>query len=90
MGKIGVKLVTNSVDYRLMSKSALDEFVKYQEENLFILRIVPLLSFKTTKVYYNCKERFAGKSKYPLKRWLLLLLMESLHLVLHLYDLFLF
>lgn len=68
MGKMGVDLVPNHADYRLMSKRALDEFVKYQEENLFIRGIIPLLGFKTTKVYYNRKERFAGESKYPLKK----------------------
>jgi polyisoprenyl-phosphate glycosyltransferase len=68
MGKMGVELVPNHADYRLMSKRALDEFVKYQEENLFIRGIIPLLGFKTTNVYYNRKERFAGESKYPLKK----------------------
>jgi glycosyltransferase involved in cell wall biosynthesis len=68
MGKMGVDLVPNHADYRLMSKRALDEFVKYQEENLFIRGIIPLLGFKSTKVYYNRKERFAGESKYPLKK----------------------
>ena len=68
MEKLGVKLVQNHADYRLMSKTALDEFVKYQEENLFIRGIIPLLGFKTAKVYYNRKERFAGESKYPLKK----------------------
>ncbi|WP_286232391.1 glycosyltransferase family 2 protein [Neobacillus mesonae] len=68
MEKLGVKLVPNHADYRLMSKRALDEFVKYQEENLFLRGIVPLLGFKTSKVFYNRKERFAGESKYPLKK----------------------
>ncbi len=68
MGKLGVNLVPNHADYRLMSKRALDEFAKYQEENLFLRGIVPLLGFKTAKVYYNRKERFAGESKYPLKK----------------------
>ncbi|MBM7653889.1 glycosyltransferase family 2 protein [Neobacillus cucumis] len=68
MNKMGVKLVPNHADYRLMSKRALDEFVKYQEENLFIRGIIPLLGFKSTKVFYNRKERFAGESKYPLKK----------------------
>ncbi|UOY91343.1 glycosyltransferase family 2 protein [Ectobacillus sp. JY-23] len=70
MGKLGIKLVPNHADYRLMSKRALDEFVKYQEENVFIRGIVPLLGFKATNVYYNRKERFAGESKYPLKKML--------------------
>lgn len=68
MEKMGVKLVPNHADFRLMSKRALDEFFKYQEENLFIRGIIPLIGFKTTKVYYNRKERFAGESKYPLKK----------------------
>lgn len=70
MGKLGVKLVPNHADYRLMNKKALTEFMKYQEENLFIRGIIPLLGFKTTEVYYNRKERFAGDSKYPLKKML--------------------
>ncbi|RYL89795.1 glycosyltransferase [Sporolactobacillus sp. THM7-4] len=68
MGKMGVHLVPNHADYRLMSKRVLDEFVKYQEENIFIRGIVPLLGFKSAKVYYDRKERFAGESKYPLKK----------------------
>ncbi|MBT2657610.1 MULTISPECIES: glycosyltransferase family 2 protein [Bacillaceae] len=68
MRKMGVELVPNHADYRLMSKRALDELVKYQEVNLFLRGIIPLLGFKTTKVYYNRKERFAGESKYPLKK----------------------
>ncbi|KGT37619.1 glycosyltransferase family 2 protein [Heyndrickxia faecalis] len=70
MGKLGVNLVPNHADYRLLSKRALDEFVKYQEENIFIRGIIPLLGFKSAKVYYDRKERFAGESKYPLKKML--------------------
>ncbi|MCQ2009536.1 glycosyltransferase family 2 protein [Sporolactobacillus sp. STSJ-5] len=70
MSNLGVNLVPNHADFRLISKRALSEFVKYQEENLFIRGIVPLLGFKQTKVYYNRKERFAGESKYPLKKML--------------------
>ncbi|UYM81732.1 glycosyltransferase family 2 protein [Heyndrickxia coagulans] len=70
MGKLGVNLVPNHADYRLLSKRALDEFFKYQEENIFIRGIIPLLGFKSAKVYYDRKERFAGESKYPLKKML--------------------
>lgn len=70
MEKLGVDMVPNHADFRLLSKRALDEFVKYQEENVFIRCIVPLLGFKSAKVYYNRSERFAGKSKYPLKKML--------------------
>lgn len=70
MKRMGVNLVPNHADYRLMSKRALDELMKYQEENIFLRGIVPLLGFKSAKVYYNRKERFAGVSKYPLKKML--------------------
>ncbi|GGL45424.1 glycosyltransferase family 2 protein [Sporolactobacillus putidus] len=68
MNKMGVKLVPNHADYRLMSKRAILEFEKYKEENIFLRGIIPLLGFKTARVYYNRKERFAGESKYPLKK----------------------
>ncbi|MFT8317681.1 MAG: glycosyltransferase family 2 protein [Sporolactobacillus sp.] len=68
MGRMGVRMVPNHADFRLLSQRALDEFAHYQEENLFLRGIVPLLGFKSTKVYYNRAERFAGKSKYPFKK----------------------
>lgn len=55
-----------------MSKRALDEFSKYQENNLFLRGMTPLLGFKTSEVYYERKERVAGESKYPLKKILAL------------------
>ncbi|MEH7501249.1 glycosyltransferase family 2 protein [Neobacillus drentensis] len=70
MEKIGIKLVPNHADFRLMSKRALDELLKYKERNLFLRGLVPLVGFATTKVYYDRKERLAGESKYPLKKML--------------------
>lgn len=70
MEKIGIKLVPNHADFRLMSKRALEELLKYQETNLFLRGLVPLVGFKSTKVYYDRKERIAGESKYPLKKML--------------------
>jgi glycosyltransferase involved in cell wall biosynthesis len=70
MEKIGIKLVPNHADFRLMSKRALDELFKYKETNLFLRGLVPLVGFASTKVYYDRKERFAGESKYPLKKML--------------------
>jgi glycosyltransferase involved in cell wall biosynthesis len=70
MNKIGIKLVPNHADYRLLSKRALDELCRYQEVNLFLRGIIPLIGFKSTKVFYDRKERFAGISKYPLKKML--------------------
>lgn len=71
MSKLGVNMVPNHADYRLLSKRALTEFLRYKEENMFIRGIVPLLGFKSTKVFYNRNERFAGESKYPLKKMVL-------------------
>ncbi|MEH6956203.1 glycosyltransferase family 2 protein [Neobacillus drentensis] len=70
MERIGIKLVPNHADFRLMSKRALEELLKYKETNLFLRGLVPLVGFKSTKVYYDRKERFAGESKYPLKKML--------------------
>jgi glycosyltransferase involved in cell wall biosynthesis len=70
MDKLGVNTVYNHADYRLLSKRALEELSRYKERNLFLRGIVPLIGLKTTKVYYNRKERFAGVSKYPLKKML--------------------
>lgn len=65
---LGANIVYNHADYRLMSKKALDELEKYSEVNLFLRGIVPMIGFKTSEVYYDRQERFAGESKYPLKK----------------------
>jgi len=70
MNKIGIHLVPNHADFRLMSKRALTELLKYRETNLFLRGLVPLVGFKSTKVFYDRKERLAGESKYPLKKML--------------------
>lgn len=70
MNVMGVKLIYNHADYRLMSKRALQELEKFEEVNLFLRGIVPLLGFRSTKVYYDRKERLAGVTKYPLKKML--------------------
>ena len=70
MSKMGVDIVYNHADYRLTSKRALDEFENYKEVNLFLRGIFPLVGFKNDIVYYERSERFAGESKYPLKKML--------------------
>lgn len=70
MALLGVEIVYNHADYRLMSKRALNELENFKEVNLFLRGIIPLLGFKTSKVEYERKERFAGESKYPLKKML--------------------
>lgn len=67
---MGGEVVFNHADYRLMSKRALDELEGYKEVNLFLRGIVPMIGFKTDVVTYERHERFAGESKYPLKKML--------------------
>lgn len=68
MGKMGVNLVYNHADYRLMSKRALEQLERFDEVNLFLRGIVPLIGFSSTSVFYDRKERLAGETKYPLKK----------------------
>ncbi len=70
MAMLGVDIVYNHADYRLMSKRALDALEQYGEVNLFLRGIIPQLGYKTGTVYYERGERFAGESKYPLKKML--------------------
>ena len=67
---MGVEVVYNHADYRLTSKRVLDAFEDYKEVNLFLRGMFPLVGFKSDVVYYERKERFAGESKYPLKKML--------------------
>lgn len=66
MKALGVEIVYDHADYRLMGKQALEALSQYKEVNLFLRGIVPLIGFRTDYVYYERHERFAGKSKYPL------------------------
>ena len=67
---MGVDVVFNHADYRLTSKRVLDNFADYHEVNLFLRGIFPLIGFKSDIVYYERNERFAGVSKYPIKKML--------------------
>ena len=70
MKGMGVETVYNHADYRLMSRRALEALSEFDEVNLFLRGIVPLVGFKSTEVTYERGERFAGESKYPLKKML--------------------
>ena len=70
MQLMGVDIIYNHADCRLMSKRALDELENFTEINLFLRGIVPLIGFKSEIVTYERNERFAGESKYPLKKML--------------------
>lgn len=66
----GADIVNNHADYRLMSKRALNGLAEFEEVNLFLRGLVPMIGYPSTIVYYERAERFAGESKYPLKKML--------------------
>ncbi|NOW87142.1 glycosyltransferase involved in cell wall biosynthesis [Clostridium beijerinckii] len=68
MKNLGVDMVYNHADYRLMSKRALEGLDQFKEVNLFLRGMVPLIGYKYSIVEYERHERFAGESKYPLKK----------------------
>ncbi len=65
---LGVEIIYNHADFRLMSSRAIEVLSQFKEVNLFLRGIVPLVGFKTDTVSYERSERFAGESKYPLKK----------------------
>ena len=67
---LGVDIVYNHADFRLMGRNAMEALAEYNEVNLFLRGIVPLLGYKTCTVYYSRKERLAGISKYPFRKML--------------------
>lgn len=67
---LGVKIVDNHADFRLMSRRALDELAQYKERVLYLRGIVPLLGLRSARVSYRFRERKAGKSKYTLGKML--------------------
>ena len=70
MKALGVDIVFNHADYRLMSRRAVEGLAEFSEVNLFLRGIVPQIGYKWTTVTYERAERFAGESKYPLKKML--------------------
>lgn len=70
MGAMGVKSVYNHADYRLMSQRAVQHLCRFRERNLYLRGMVPLIGYRAGFVYYNRDKRFAGESKYPLRKML--------------------
>ena len=70
MKGLGVDITFNHADYRLMSNRALEALAQFDEVNLFLRGLAPLVGFQSDVVYYDRSERFAGESKYPLKKML--------------------
>lgn len=67
---MGVEVVYNHADYRLLSSRVLDEFSEFKEVNLYLRGMIPLVGFKSTTVEYERSERLAGKSHYPFSKML--------------------
>ena len=70
MKLLGVEVVYNHADYRLMSRRVLDALSEYREVNVFLRGLIPHIGFRSAVVYYDRGDRFAGESKYPLKKML--------------------
>ena len=70
LNAMGVEVLFNHADYRLLSSLVLDELAEFKEVNLFLRGLIPLVGFKSTSVYYERHERTAGESHYPLKKML--------------------
>lgn len=68
MQRMGVDMVYNHADYRLLGRRALDALAGFGEENMFLRGMVPLVGYKSAEVTYERGERFAGESKYPLRK----------------------
>ena len=88
MERMGVETVYNHADYRLVSSRVLEQFANYEEVNIFLRGMFPLVGFKSTSVYYERHERMAGESHYPLKKMIGLavdgitsLSIEPIHLI---------
>lgn len=69
---LGVNIVYNHADFRMMTKRAVETLKQFPERNLFLRAIVPLIGFKYTKVYYDRTARTAGETKYPLYKMMAL------------------
>lgn len=69
---MGVEVVFNHADYRLISSRVLREFEKFHEVNLFLRGMIPLVGFPSTEVYYERHERIAGESHYPVSKMMAL------------------
>jgi glycosyltransferase involved in cell wall biosynthesis len=74
MSLLGAESVYNHADYRLMSRRAIEELKQFKEVNLFLRGLIPLIGFSSSIAYYDRTQRFAGESKYPLKKMIALAL----------------
>jgi glycosyltransferase involved in cell wall biosynthesis len=69
---MGAETIEDHADYRLLSRRAVESLMQFREVNLYLRGVIPLLGFKTAIVRYERQARFAGESKYPLRKMLAL------------------
>ena len=74
MGWMGAQTIANHADYRLMSRRAIEALKQFGESNLYLRGIIPMLGYRSAIVEYDRSARFAGQSKYPLRRMISLAL----------------
>jgi len=72
LNAMGAEVIYNHADYRLVSSKVLKEFANFEEVNIFLRGMIPLVGFNSTSVYYERHERIAGESHYPLSKMLAL------------------
>lgn len=72
LNMMGAEVVFNHADYRLISSKVLNELEHFQEVNLFLRGMIPMVGFKSTSVFYERHERIAGESHYPIRKMLAL------------------
>jgi len=70
MSWLGVKVIYNHADFRMMTQRVVNKLKEFPERNLFLRAVVPLVGFKSDVVYYDRTPRLAGETKYPLKKML--------------------
>ena len=70
MKKLGAEIISNHADFRMITRRVLNEFLKFNENNLFIRATFPMVGFPSCVVYYDRPERKAGKTKYPFRKML--------------------
>ena len=68
MKKLGVDIISGHADYRMVTRRALNAFLQFQENNLFIRATFPIVGFPSCTIAYDCAERAAGETKYPLRK----------------------
>lgn len=70
MQRMGVDIIPNHADFRLLGSKALKALMTYPERNIFLRGMVRLIGFRSTEVYFDCNDRYAGKSKYTVRKML--------------------